>query len=79
MTKSKIGAAALAYAEKFGWAVFPCHSADANARCSCGNLACDKPGKHPRTQHGLKDATKNEGKIRQWWEKWPDANWRDLQ
>jgi hypothetical protein len=28
----------------------------------------------PKGTHGFKDATTNEGVIRAWWEKWPDAN-----
>jgi hypothetical protein len=34
-----------------------------------------KPGdKTPITAHGLKDATTNENRITQWWDRWPDAN-----
>ena len=41
-----------------GWQVFP--------------LA---PGqKVPVTKHGVKDATTDESRIRQWWSKWPNAN-----
>ena len=31
-------------------------------------------GKHPRTLHGLKDATCEEPRIQEWWSQWPDAN-----
>jgi hypothetical protein len=31
-------------------------------------------GKVPLTGHGFKDATRDEGQIRQWWEATPDAN-----
>lgn len=31
-------------------------------------------GKHPRTVHGLKDATTDELRIQAWWSQWPDAN-----
>ncbi len=64
--------AALAYAAR-GWHVFPCHSARAG-RCSCGAPACQHPGKHPRTLHGLKDATTDPALITRWWQQWPDAN-----
>jgi hypothetical protein len=65
-------AAALEYAAR-GWAVFPVHSA-AGGRCGCGKSKCDKPGKHPRTEHGLSDASTNAEVIRAWWDRWPDAN-----
>ena len=64
--------AALAYAAR-GWHVFPCHSARAG-RCSCGAPACQHAGKHPRTLHGLKDATTDPALITRWWQQWPDAN-----
>jgi len=56
-----------------GWPVLPLHTV-ANGRCSCGNLACSSPGKHPRTEHGLKDATTDRKQVAQWWGRWPDAN-----
>jgi len=31
-------------------------------------------GKHPRTEHGLKDATIDEATIFGWWRRWPGAN-----
>ena len=65
--------AALTYARR-GWPVAPAHSARANG-CSCGDAGCGKlAGKHPRTRHGLTDATTDERIIREWWAKWPDAN-----
>ena len=42
--------------------------------CTCGNPGCGSAGKHPRTQHGVKDATTHEGVIRSWWSRWPGAN-----
>jgi len=30
--------------------------------------------KAPLTMHGIKDASSNEGTIKAWWSKWPDAN-----
>lgn len=65
--------AALDYAQR-RWPIFPLHN-PVNGRCSCGNSKCGKKtGKHPRTLHGLKDATISETIIREWWENWPDAN-----
>ena len=64
--------AALSYA-RLGWAVLPLHTA-INGLCSCGRANCSSPGKHPRTAHGVKDATTNEATIREWWQQRPDAN-----
>ena len=50
--------AVLKYAKK-GLQVFPCGGDD---------------GKKPLTNHGFKDATVDENKIREWGKKWPDAN-----
>jgi hypothetical protein len=63
---------ALAYAQR-GWAVLPIHTM-INGTCSCGKPSCSGPGKHPRTGHGVKDATTDEATIRRWWEQHPDAN-----
>ena len=64
--------AALAYAE-LGWRVLPLHSVDRGG-CSCGRRGCASPAKHPRTRHGLKDASTDERQIKSWWGEWPDAN-----
>lgn len=64
--------AALTYAA-LGWHVLPLHSTDSRGQCSCGK-ACSSAGKHPRTDHGKDDATTDEGTIRTWWGRWPDAN-----
>ena len=63
---------ALTYAAR-GWRVFPCHTPTPAGGCSC-RQACGRIGKHPRTQHGLKDATTDEATIRRWWQQWPKAN-----
>ena len=64
--------AALEYARQ-GWSVFPVHGVE-DGHCDCGNPQCDKPGKHPLTDHGLKDATTDPAKIEGWWRRWPSAN-----
>jgi hypothetical protein len=64
--------AALEYAER-GWPVIPLHSPCARG-CSCGRAECESPAKHPRTAHGLKDASRDAETIREWWTRWPDAN-----
>jgi len=64
--------AALDYARR-GWPLIPLHAATADG-CSCARDECSSVGKHPRTEHGLKDATTDEGVIGRWWDKWPEAN-----
>ena len=55
------------------WSVLPLHSADKNG-CTCGDPNCRSAAKHPRTQHGVKDASRDPDQIRRWWQSWPDAN-----
>ena len=62
---------ALQYAAR-GWRVFPLHDTS-SGKCSCGK-ACASPGKHPRTRHGVKDATTDAKQILAWWKRWPRAN-----
>ena len=64
--------AALWYAAR-GWPVFPVHTWR-DGRCSCGDVECERVGKHPRPHHGVKDATTSEATLRLWWGAWPDAN-----
>lgn len=63
--------AALAYAA-LGWPVLVLHGYD-GGRCTCGSSSC-KPCKHPRTLHGVKDATTDAATIREWWTRWPVSN-----
>ena len=69
---------ALWYAQAHGWPVFAVYEMRENDAghlvCSCGDAACDSPGKHPRTLAGWKDATTDADQIRAWWERWPCAN-----
>jgi hypothetical protein len=75
---------ALAYAE-LGFYVFPCHTPIKRDgwNCSCEawkreklspDFDCSNPGKHPRTQNGLDDATTDPEQIKRWWRQWPNAN-----
>lgn len=78
---------ALEYAAR-GWPVFPLHNPIGEWQCSCGRPTeppeksarvegvdyCSSVAKHPRTKNGLKDATTDEAQIRQWWQRWPNAN-----
>jgi putative DNA primase/helicase len=64
--------AALSYARR-GWAVVPLHS-PRDGHCDCNKPDCRSPAKHPRTMHGLDDATTDEATVTRWWSTWPDAN-----
>ena len=67
---------ALAYAEAYvalGWRIFPVHSVR-NGRCTCANAACERPGKHPRTEHGFKDGTTEPERVRRWGRRWVESN-----
>lgn len=72
MGEINLAHAAHDYAKR-GWSVIPLHSPHAGG-CSCGRAECDSPGKHPRTAHGLNDASRDPATIREWWTRWPDAN-----
>jgi len=67
-----LGEVALGYAGR-DWRVFPLHGVEGGA-CTCGKDGCSSPGKHPRTPSGFKDATTDEGTVRDWWRQWPQAN-----
>jgi hypothetical protein len=69
---SKKLSAALRYARR-GWRVIPIYGFR-DGQCACGAMHCDNAGKHPRTPHGVKDATTDERRIREWWTEWPNAN-----
>ena len=56
-----------------GWQIFPCHSIELG-RCTCKQDNCGNPGKHPRTQHGFKDATTDPIMISAWMKRWPSIN-----
>lgn len=70
--ENEILSAALRYQEA-GYAILPLHTVR-NGVCTCGKTDCSNAGKHPRTRHGVKDATKGANKICEWLEKWPDSN-----
>jgi P4 family phage/plasmid primase-like protien len=57
-----------------GWQILPCHHIE-RGRCTCGNPRCETPGKHPRTQHGFKDASSDINVINGWIKRFPKANW----
>lgn len=66
------GVAALGYAAR-GWAVVPLHTPRPQG-CSCEQDCGSSAGKHPRTRHGFKEASRNPDRLWRWWRRWPDAN-----
>ena len=58
-----------------GYSVYPAFGI-VDGHCTCpdpGGKRC-KPGKHPRTERGHLDATRDPAQLRAWWQRWPDAN-----
>ncbi len=64
--------AALGYARR-GLPVLPLYGIS-GGQCACGRADCAAPGKHPRTPHGVREATTDEGTIRAWWTEHPENN-----
>jgi hypothetical protein len=64
--------AALELARK-GCFVLPLHPIDEDGQCQCGKPHCRSAGKHPITEHGFSDASKDPSVIRKWWSHYPDA------
>ena len=65
--------AAIKYAE-LGFGVIPIHWIRDDGTCSCGQVDCSSPGKHPLTRFGSADATLDKRAIDNWWTRWPQAN-----
>lgn len=65
---------AIQYAQN-GYKIFPVYEITAEGTCSCNKREnCNSPGKHPRTQRGVKDASSSLDDIKKWWGTWPNAN-----
>jgi hypothetical protein len=66
---------ALGYAAR-GFAVLPTHWLTDDGGCSCGadHKQLKDIAKHPRTAHGLSDASCDPAVIARWWSRWPRAN-----
>ncbi|ALC85734.1 hypothetical protein AM499_07805 [Bacillus sp. FJAT-22090] len=74
LEENKMMKSAFIYATKLEWKVLPLHWVE-NGQCSCkGKKVNCKPGKHPLTKNGVKDATFDTSIIKKWWTKWPKAN-----
>ncbi len=55
-----------------GVPVVPLHGLK-DGRCTCGDGHCKRPGRHPRTELGIADATLDRREVRRMWKKWPNA------
>lgn len=71
MNSSMLGKA-LEYID-LGWKIFPLHTAK-NSACSCGNQNCSSAAKHPHIKEWQKCCSNNSDQIKEWWDKWPEAN-----
>lgn len=57
---------------ELGWWLLPLHTWNVD-KCDCMKQ-CTSPAKHPRTMHGLKDASCDLAQVVEWWGQWPAAN-----
>lgn len=57
-----------------GWRVLPLHHITAGGLCSCGRRDCQSPGKHPRTRHGVDEASNDPDVVAAWARRWRRAN-----
>jgi hypothetical protein len=74
LTTDVMATAALYYSRILELRIIPLHDV-AQGYCSCAEgEQCTRPGKHPRLADWQKEASKRESKVRDWWERWPDAN-----
>lgn len=68
-------AAALVYAQRFGWRVVPIHQVRDDGSCTCRDGAeCNSPGKHPRLRDWVSEATNDPAVLEAWQENWPNSN-----
>lgn len=70
---TSLSIAALGYA-RAGIPVLPIHTPIPGGGCSCPDLNCASPGKHPRVRRGVHAATTDPDVITAWWARWPTAN-----
>ncbi len=56
-----------------GWKIMPIFQIE-QGQCSCGNEACNSPGKHPILKHGVLDASNYSTIVKSWAKKYPKAN-----
>ena len=52
-----------------GVRIFPCHRV-VDGGCTCNDMGCKSPGKHPRIENGSKSASADPEQVKLWWLKW---------
>jgi hypothetical protein len=57
-----------------GFPVVPMHASQPAGGCSCLDLACSDPGKHPRLAGWQRLASTDPATVGEWWRRWPQAN-----
>ena len=57
-----------------GLHLFPC-AAPTTTGCSCGDRACESPGKHPAVTHWADIATTDTTQIERWLHRYPNCSW----
>lgn len=65
------------WVEQFGWYIFPVHGVTDDLHCTCGNIDCDRVGKHPFTplaKNGHNSASNDPAQIAAWWAQAPFVN-----
>ena len=59
-----------------GLKVFPCHTLQ-DGKCTCSDIKCKNPGKHPRIVAGVSGSTTDKNLVEVWWSPhlyWGDSN-----
>jgi len=57
-----------------GFRVFPLYGITDALKCECAKADCGSPGKHPRILEWQKEASNDPAIIKEWWDRWPNAN-----
>jgi hypothetical protein len=57
-----------------GFPLVPMHSVRPDGTCTCPDLACSDPGKHPRLAGWKRLASTDPAVVGEWWRRWPQAN-----
>jgi Bifunctional DNA primase/polymerase, N-terminal len=73
MTPNTLRMEALRLAQILGWAVAR-GTYLADGACSCGELRCPAPGRHPAAEDGSTRATGDRARIEAWWGEHPQAS-----
>ena len=49
-----------------GFALLALYGIREDGSCACGSAGCESKGKHPRSRHGVHDATRDLDRVRRW-------------